>query len=81
MHIRRGDFDHYGEYLAERNTTFTAFNQIQGTTDRFKVPPRGPKGHSADERARPYRRHVTRPPRTSSSDWERYELLLGAERG
>jgi len=54
--VRRGDFDHHCEYLAKRNKTFTAFNQIQGITDRFKVPPRGPKGHFTDEGARSYQK-------------------------
>jgi len=56
MHIRRGDFDQHCKYLAERNETFTAFNQIQGITDRFKVPPRGPKGHLTNEGARTYQK-------------------------
>ena len=54
MHIRRGDFDQHCKYLAERNETFTAFNQIQGIVDRFKVPPRGPKGHLTNDGARAY---------------------------
>jgi len=56
MHIRRGDFDHHCEYLAKRKTTFTAFNQIRGITNRFEVPPRGPKGHLTDEGARAYQK-------------------------
>ncbi|KAF9653549.1 hypothetical protein BDM02DRAFT_3153006 [Thelephora ganbajun] len=56
MHIRRGDFEKHCKHLAEVNTTFTAFNQIQGITDRFAVLPRGPKGHLTNEGARAYQK-------------------------
>ena len=56
MHIRRGDFEQHCKSLAEWNMTFTAFNQIEGITDRFTVPPRGPKGHITNEGARIYRK-------------------------
>lgn len=56
MHIRRGDFEPHCKSLAERNMTFTAFNQIEGITDRFSVPLRGPKGRLTNEGARAYQR-------------------------
>lgn len=56
MHIRRGDFEEHCKYLAGQNETFTAFNQIQGITDRFKVPPRDPDGHLTNEGARAYQK-------------------------
>ena len=56
IHIRRGDFEQHCKTLAESNETFTAFNQIQGITDRFRVLPRGPKGHLTDEGARAYQK-------------------------
>ena len=54
MHIRRGDFERHCWTLAERNTTFTAFNQLPGITDRFTVLPLGPKGRLTSEGARAY---------------------------
>ena len=56
MHIRRGDFEQHCRNLAEWNSTFTAFNQIQGITDRFIVPSRDPKGNLANEGVRAYRK-------------------------
>lgn len=56
MHVRRGDFEQHCRSLAEWNYTFTAFNQIQGITDRFIIPPRGPEGHLTDEGARAYQK-------------------------
>lgn len=56
MHVRRGDFEEHCRNLAEWDSTFTAFNQIQGITDRFEVLPRGPKGHLTDEGARAYQK-------------------------
>jgi len=56
MHLRRGDFDEHCRNLAEWSSSFTAFNQIQGITDRFAAPPRGPKGHLTNEGARAYQR-------------------------
>jgi len=56
MHIRRGDFEQHCKSLAEWNMTFTAFNQIEGITDRFTIPPRGPKGHLTNEGARAYQK-------------------------
>ena len=56
MHIRRGDFEQHCKSLADWSATFTAFNQIQGITDRFTVLPRGPKGHLTKEGARAYQK-------------------------
>lgn len=56
MHIRRGDFEEHCKSLAEWNVTFTAFNQIEGITDKFTVLPRGPKGHLTNEGARAYQK-------------------------
>jgi len=56
MHIRRGDFEQHCKSLAEWDMTFTAFNQIEGITDRFTVPPRGPKGHLTNEGAGAYQK-------------------------
>jgi hypothetical protein len=56
MHIRRGDFEEHCKNLGEWNFTFTAFNQIEGITDRFTVPPRGPEGQITNERARTYQK-------------------------
>ena len=56
LHVRRGDFDGHCKFLAKWNETFTAFNQIQGITDRFNVPPRGPDGHLTDEGERAYQK-------------------------
>jgi len=56
LHIRRGDFDGHCKFLAKGNETFTAFNQIQGITDRFNVPPRGPNGDLTDEGVRAYQK-------------------------
>ena len=56
MHLRRGDFEKHCKVLAEWNSTFTAFNQIPGITDRFTILPRGPKGHLTNEGARVYQK-------------------------
>ena len=56
MHLRRGDFEQHCKGLAEWSSTFTAFNQIPGITDRFTVLPRGPRGHLTSEGARAYQR-------------------------
>lgn len=56
MHLRRGDFEKHCRNLAEWSSTFTAFNQLPGITDRFTVLPRGPKGHLTNEGARAYQK-------------------------
>lgn len=56
LHVRRGDFVRHCNFLAKRNETFTAFNQIQGILDRFNIPPRDPRGGLTDEGARVYQK-------------------------
>jgi hypothetical protein len=56
MHIRRGDFEQHCKNLAEWSSTFTAFNQLPGITDRFTVLPRGPKGHLTKDGAKAYQK-------------------------
>lgn len=56
IHVRRGDFEQHCKFLAGRDLTFTAFNQIQGIIDRFEVLPRDPRGHLTNEGARAYQK-------------------------
>ena len=56
MHIRRGDFEQHCKSIAQWGFTFTAFNQIQGITDRFTVLPRDPNGNLTTEGAMAYQK-------------------------